>query len=1046
MGIQAILQIGILLSPDVASTTAAFHSQPEMPPPAPAVMSARDAGYVQATWSARDGVPAASDYLVSDFAGMLLLWSAGGLHRFDGDRFSRVENPDGSAFEVEGVLTGQRGSRDDVWVPTRGGEAIRLRRDGIHRFGARDGLPADVEIRHIAEGDGETLAATGNGLYRLRDGRWSQLPLEGLVGRKVWNVRFDGQQWWAIVGSELTAIQRDFNVMHKVTTLTQDTFSGLVGDAQSGVWLWQTMGKRNLCRLGAGASCYTIPDLTFPDVGNDGFIWWVNGSRVFGYAPRRLTSGTEGQMVVIETQHLLDEVEASVDGTLWCIAGGRLLQLARTPIQFVPSPVGAVVPATGNDVWVASFETGMHRVGFPKAAEPLFRTDEGHVRAGPFSTTAGRGRRLTDTEAGAETRPVLLSRGPGGLRQIVRLDDLGHGQIVAATLEAPFLWLGSTAGWAPHHAPPLEKGTVVRGIARDRSGRLLVGAMRGRHGLYRFNGREWDILRPDGKDRMDVTALYVDEADRIWLGDRDDTVTRVTDDTTRTFGAGDGLNVGMVRAFGTFENTLWVAGMRGIARLQGERFETLQLDGRTPVHGVTGFAFDDRGDLWLGAAQGFVRVAREQWTSAVGKPTARARFTLLGELAGVDHPAVDTAPLPTVTRSADGALWFSTLGGLYRLDPSAIPPPRQAPPLTISALAVDGARYSPASALRLPAGAQRLIFTFHAAGPVVAEQTGFRYRVIGLEDTWSEISKGEVVLDRLPPGNYVFELQASAEDGAWTGVPASQAFLIPPTFWQSDWSRVALALLLCALAAIALLLRARQLDARRRAVAEGRLREREKIARDMHDTLLQGLNGLLMTMQSVVARLSAGSPERSRLETSIDIAERVLVEGRDRVSALRLADSAALDLARALQVHARDLAYERRILCEVSIIGEPAPLAPSVEDELIQIGREALTNAFVHSCATEIVLHLGYTDADVYVEVCDNGIGLRPSDDAIRKHWGIQGMQERAAAIGGLLQVSEQPEGGVCVVVRVPANAAYLSPLPGVKRSLWTRLASRSFF
>ncbi|HEY0505767.1 MAG TPA: ATP-binding protein [Lysobacter sp.] len=1013
-----------------------------MAPVAPA-----EVGRVQTLWSSRDGVPASPDFLMPDSDGILLLASQRRLYRFDGARFSAVEDADGSPVVVDGIVNTFAGENGDVWIGTRMGEILRVGRRSVERFGLAQGLPDNAEVRAVAAQDGKVLAGTARGLYRLQRGRWRKVELPGLAESTVWAVRFDGTQWWGIGGSQLVRIARDLRSMESVSRTADDVNSQLFGDARVGVWYWQPSGDRNLCRLGDAIACYTVRVVGYPQIDRDGVIWWPDRGKLFALdagAPRGAASATERGLVrVLDIGGEFDEVVPAPDGTLWGVVGGRLMRLARTPVERVPIVPGAVIPAAGGKAWVAAFSSGLHLVGRPEPGAWLFRNDEGDIRAGARTAAApGSLRKLTPAEAGLESRPVMLAEVDGIPDSIVRLDRGKDGSAFAATLTPPTLWMYDGRQWRQHSALPVDKGAVVRGIAQDSRGNVYVGATRDRDGLHVFDGTRWSAVpwRADG-ETAEIAAVHVDVRDRIWLGHRT-SVTVLAQGKARTYRQADGVPGGPIRAIQEVDGDLWVIGMFGVSRFHDGAFQPLRLDSRQTISGITGFAIDDAGAMWLGAAQGIVRISRDQWSAAISRPGMQARVTLLGELQGVAHPAVDTAPLPTVTRLEDDSLWFNTLGAVYRIDPRRAGAPQPAPPLAITAVVADGVRLTDGRIVEVPAGTHRLAFPFRALAPVVPERTALRYRVSGLDEGWTPATGGEVVLDRLPPGDFALELQASAEDGAWSGTPSRLAFSMPPTFWQSIWSRLLLAALLCVATALAILWRARLVDARRRAIAEAEHREREKIARDIHDTLLQGVNGLLMTMQATVGRLDCGTPVRERLEGSMDMAERILVEGRDRVSALRSFDCGTLDLARELQIHARDLAQERRIMCEVRLQGEPRPLLAAAQDEMIQIGREALTNAFHHSFAGEIVLAVDYSADGVRIEVVDNGVGLQPVDEARSGHWGIQGMRERAAAIGGTLDVCVRTEGGTRVSLAVPAAAAYPRATDGRAAFAWKKIAS----
>lgn len=1030
MTIRVPLALGLLFLWTVSCTAVAIQLPTPLPTDVMEPVQPREAGWVQSVWSARDGAPPSLAALVPNSDGIVLGSSLGKLHRFDGARFSEVEGSDGSPFRVDTAMISRDGDNGDVWFGTFRGEVIRVGRASVDRFGAGEGLPVNTEIRDIAIQDGRVLAATSRGLYQLRRRRWQSVELAQADGRQVWGAAFDGTQWWAVVESRLVTISRDLRSLTPVAEVSADIHAGLVGDARVGIWYWQLSGDRNLCRLGRTIVCYQVEGITYPRIDRDGVIWWTRPQGLMGFSTGLPTSRDSihrpGLVRVIDVGVETSGLAPAPDGTLWINASGRLMRLARTPVERVPSPSGAAVSASNGNVWVASFSEGLHLVGHPPPSSALFVDEKGHVRAVLPAAGFNRSRRLSTAEAAAESRPVILAEAEGVPASVVHVQRGIDGNTYLATLTPPGLWKYDGGGWKEHSSLPLDKGAVIRGIAQNSAGTLYVGAQRDHNGLYAFDGKEWQTVTWRDNDEGEaepIFRLYGDAQDRIWIGHRSSSVTMLSRGKARKYTPADGLSVGPIRDIAEFGGDLWVVGHDGVARFHHDAFETLRLDHEVPIGGISGLAIDDGGAIWLGAAQGIVRVTHDQWSSAIGHDDREARVTLLGELRGVEFPISDLAPRPAVTKSGDGSLWFLTRGATYRIDPRRVGPAQPAPPLVIDAVVADGVRQPSGRRLNVPAGSHRLAVTFRTLGPVVPDRTAFRYRIAGLDNGWIPVSGREVVLDRLPPGSYTLELQASREDGTWTGTPVTLALSLPPTFWQSIWARVLLAALLCAATALVIVVRMKQLDGRRRAIAEAQIRERGDIARDLHDTLLQGIHGLILRVQSCIFGLPQDSEIRTKLDQALDTAESLLVEGRDRVMQLRIKLPSGGTFPEALEQLGLRLSRDHGVVFQQRVCGVPGYIPDLAQDDTFQIVREALLNAFRHAKASQVMLEIVYRPEHVRVSVSDDGQGIDPvvmGDRMSSGHWGITGIRERAARLGASLAIESAAEKGTRIILDVP--------------------------
>jgi signal transduction histidine kinase len=305
-----------------------------------------------------------------------------------------------------------------------------------------------------------------------------------------------------------------------------------------------------------------------------------------------------------------------------------------------------------------------------------------------------------------------------------------------------------------------------------------------------------------------------------------------------------------------------------------------------------------------------------------------------------------------------------------------------------------------------------------------------KYRLQGVDSDWQEVQRERRAhYTNLAPGRYRFQVIAANEDGVWNQHGATLQFEIKPALWQTNWFRVLLALLLVLL--MAALYRWRMLTVRRRAedraaaLIEATLQERSRIARSLHDNLLQAVQALLLRFHTLQGRVQQEPDLQERLNQVLLHAEQLVESTRDEVVALR-SDTLRDDLFVALRkAVAATLPAAERLLA-FSIAGVARPLREEVAGELYYVLREAVWNSARHAQASRIGVELRFGAAALEASVADDGVGLR--DDcplAADGHWGITGMRERVQRIGGAIEIGAGATGGVTVRVTIPAALAY---------------------
>jgi signal transduction histidine kinase len=399
---------------------------------------------------------------------------------------------------------------------------------------------------------------------------------------------------------------------------------------------------------------------------------------------------------------------------------------------------------------------------------------------------------------------------------------------------------------------------------------------------------------------------------------------------------------------------------------------------------------------------------------------------------------------PRVAKTADGKLWISPTERVMVIDPDHLARNNLPPPVHIEQITADGKTYMPAphGRVQLPARVRDLTIDYTGLSFAVPEKVHFRYKLDGQDRGWREvINDRRAQYTNLAPGPYLFRVIACNNSGVWNEQGDTLQFSVAPAYYQTNWFRALCAVFILALLWAAYQSRVRQLHREFALTLDARVGERTRIARELHDTLLQSVQGLLLQLE-VVSQLQLDRPveAKQRLDKTIERAAKAITEGRDAVQGLRESTTQSNDLARAVnslgEQLAADPANQVTPAFRVTVEGEPRDLHPILRDEIYRISAEALRNSFRHAHARQIEVEIRYDDQQFRLRVRDDGKGIDPPVLAAHRragHYGLPGMRERAKLIGGNLALWSEVDGGTEVELTVPAATAY----SGSGRGAW---------
>jgi len=473
---------------------------------------------------------------------------------------------------------------------------------------------------------------------------------------------------------------------------------------------------------------------------------------------------------------------------------------------------------------------------------------------------------------------------------------------------------------------------------------------------------------------------------------------------------------------------VFVAGAFGLSRFRGGSFQTVWPDRRPRNRRISGLVQTRDGDTWIAFPTTLERFRPQDLDRAFSTGVLPPPVVSLGFGDGLTS-RTHSHTQRSVVRGGDGRLWIATETGTVWMDPARIVRDDLSPGVAIRSVTADRRFYRDPHALKLPAATSNLEIDYAVLSFADPRRAQVRYKLEGFDKAWLDPgARRQAFYTNLRPGKYRFRVIGANAEGVWNRTGAVVDFEIPPTFLQSGWFLVLCAGLLLLLFWGFYRFRVTQISGRVRTELEARVQERERIARELHDTLLQSVQGLTLRFQSVANKMPPGDRSRDLLESALKRADDVMVDGRNRVRDLRLADGPG-DLADVLREAVDAAVFDPHVSVHIAVEGAPRKIHPVVLAEIGRIAGEALFNIALHAKTRSVEIVTSYGEHQLMLRIRDDGVGIAPDVLAAGQkpgHFGLVGMRERAERIGGALSVESAPGSGTTVKLTLPAKLAFV--------------------
>jgi len=945
--------------------------------------------YTARSWQSQNGLPGETVQAFSQTPdGYLWVGTSEGLLRFDGAHFAHFSHENTPAIHENSVFCLLTGRDGRLWIGTEGGGLVEMNKGVFRAYSAADGL-TDGFVRSLFEDrHGSLWVATDRGLFRMNGSKLERMDDRPEMLANAFHAVMEDHRGriWAGAARLYAIIDNQPREFALDGTDSQNRVKSILETEDGSIWVGTVSG---LHRLRPGSERFERVTGVFGTVRtlcavSPGELWaGTIGAGIFRirYEARASTVIQLAAPTPLVSNTILS-IFADDSKNLWIGTQVGMIRLSRTPVRVLSLPAaadsdfGTVSLDSDGSLWAASNQ--------------LVHVQNG--RTVPYKLPAVRDARVRNLLRSRDGTLWVGTDGSG----VFRISSKGTAHyttqqglpnnFIRCFQEARdgSLWIGTDEGVSHldsngFHNLTVQNGLVyfsIRAILEDRNGDTWIGT---EHGLtHLVKGQVvHDLVTETLKDEK-VWALHQDADGGLWFGTR----------THGLFRYRDGAMTHYTTANGLASNSIY----------------SILEDGRS--------------HLWLSGPLGVMLLNREELDAQARDPHQTLSLRYYRGDAG-DHPTQfygGTQPSGVISRS--GEVWFPTNRGLWRIRPTEFDPSLLSH-LGIDAVTVDGRLAPQTKTLTLSAATSRLEIAYEPVMLSSQEDIQFRYKLDGFDKDWTLAGPQErsATYTNLPPGAYTFAVEAWQMDHPEHAVRATMLFIKKPYFYRTPWFMALCALALGLISVLAYQVRMKQVHGRFEAV----LAERTRLAREMHDTLIQGCASVSAMLEAASSCEIDDSESRQHLiEYASTQIRSTMDEARQAVWNLRGGEQAPSDLATCLQQMAGRVSREYGVQVTCQTEGTPFLLGQQATHELMMVAREGLFNAVLHGHPDEIRVALHFSPDALEMLLTDDGQGFDPAAAASEGHYGLQGVRERVSRFGGVFEIDSKRGQGTRLRVTIP--------------------------
>jgi ligand-binding sensor domain-containing protein/two-component sensor histidine kinase len=935
-----------------------------------------------------DGLPSTTIYsIVQTRDGYLWIGTSNGLARFDGVKFTVFDPTNTKEIQFSEIMWLTEASDGTLWIGCYWGGLISYKNGKFRKYGKNDGLTDERPVYIHQDKAGSLWIGTPNGLFQMKDGKFKRFwKEEGLPGNVVWSTLEDnsGKFWVGTVGGGL--YQFINGRFEKFTAIDEIDIFCPFQDRKGDIW-----------------------------IGTESGLYRMQKGKITKYnAPEHLAG--EGVPNLLQDR----------DENLW-IGTDRGLTRFRNEVfdhfrpqqGFIGNQVTAIHEDREGNLWIGTADRGIARfsngkfVTFSKAeglededVTSLFETKNGDMLIG---TRSGMSRFRNNQVENFMLSPLSLHK---GVRSVIE-DSNGT------------IWIGS-AGFGllvlkdksitPFSETQQLLGKSVRAMFEDRPGSLWVSNF-GQGVNHLENGKITEKFTvKEGLSTSYVSNFHKANDGSLLISTEDGGINRYKDGKFSVHISQEMLQAQVITMYTDSDGVLWMGTLGGgLKRFQNGKLTTIRR-----IHGLSDdmvgdILEDSKNTFWISTPKGIFKVNKNDLNDFATGKLSSVQSIAFGKSDGMKSIEFSSGNQPAATKSRNGKLWFPSARGAVMIDPERLETNAKRPPVHIEEIFVDGDKLDPNIAkTELTPGKEKFEFHYTALSLVAPEKVLFKYKLEGFDKEWVDAGTRRIAYyTHIPPGNYVFRVIACNNDGVWNESGTKASFYLKPYFYQTVWFYAVCSVFVLFVAAGYHRHRIKKVSAEFRAVLE----ERARIAREIHDGIAQGIAGVVLQLETAQS-LSRENSQRY-LNRALELARQSVHEVRRAIGDLRPMTLGAADFPEAICSMVRQQVHDTNLKFDFDVSGNPIPLSENAQRELLRICQESVQNAIKHSNAQRVTVKIHYDPTAVNLSVEDDGSGFDVLSASSDSHFGLAGMRERAARMGGQLSIQSISGEGTLIEINL---------------------------
>jgi ligand-binding sensor domain-containing protein len=941
------------------------------------------------SWSTENGLPQNSVHQIFQSRdGYIWIATEGGIARFDGIEFTTFNHENTPTLTSDDTCCIAQDAAGSLWIGTADG-LLQYSAGIFHRYSTKEGLPSG-SIISLAITDGDTpLVLTSNGISTFDGERFSMLS-SPRSSTPISLVQGDDGSVWIASASEIFQYKHRHILSPPLSSgPPRAAIEGIGSLPDHGLW-WRASTSLTVVQTGHSRTLQIGQDIPASRIqavlaGAKGELWIGTNKGLFLLEK---TSNRPQRQSTLGTTSILSIMQ-DMEGNLWVGTETSGLHILRQQnFHTIPTlsdhVITSITQASDGAMWVGTNGDG------------LDRWQSGNVQH--FSTRNGLLSEII----------LALTSGKNGSMWVGTPDGLSH-------IEGTRVQTYTSADGLPDD--------MVRSLLKSDDGSIWIGT---RRGLGQWQNNQFTTLtQADGlKSDLIGTLLQSHSPNSprdLWVGTLNG-LSRLREGKIATFTTKDRLSGNIITTLAEGPHgMLWIGTKEGgLSTWSPNSFTSLRRNDLPQA--IDSILEDNRGNLWLSSTHGITRVSAAALVACGSSPDCNPHSFSYGRSDGMPTEEATAIGHPTAWKTSEGVLWFATRKGIAITDPNHLVENHTPPPVVIERFTADNINL-PISEAEQTISPSHKNFAFQYAGLsyVAPAKVRYRYLLEGFDKQWTDAGTRRIAYyTNLPPRHYRFRVQAANNDGIWNEAGAQINFYVRPSFYRRLWFLLLITVLTAAIVLFLYRLRVRWLQSQFQAV----LAERNRVAREIHDTLAQSFVGVSVQLELTAQLLARAqiSSAGQQIDRTREYVREGLAEARRSIWNLR-AETTQHTLPTRL-THLAEQQTTERLAIHLNIGGTYRPLPPAFEDEVLRIAQESLTNVIHHASATQASVDLRYYSSRLTLIISDNGRGFQAADSLSGKgHFGLQGMRERAVEINGQLTIENSLGKGVTIKLDAPIAA-----------------------